>query len=80
MHPAPSIIAFTTFSGLGLGLLFWLGVDPEAPTGWIGFAFFLIGYLLAGGGLMASGISPLGGSISRPKASMRGAASKSICV
>ncbi|MCR9271738.1 MULTISPECIES: dimethyl sulfoxide reductase anchor subunit family protein [Mameliella] len=54
MHPAPSIIAFTTFSGLGLGLLFWLGVDPEAPTGWIGFAFFLIGYLLAGGGLMAS--------------------------
>jgi DMSO reductase anchor subunit len=56
MHPAPSIIAFTTFSGLGLGLLFWLGVDPEAPTGWIGFAFFLIGYLLAGGGLMASAL------------------------
>lgn len=56
MHPAPSIIAFTTFSGLGLGLLFWLGVDPDAPTGWIAFAFFLIGYLLAVGGLMASAL------------------------
>ncbi|MBV7395151.1 dimethyl sulfoxide reductase anchor subunit family protein [Mameliella sediminis] len=54
MHPAPSIIAFTTFSGLGLGLLFWLGIDPTAPTGWTAFAFFLIGYLLAVGGLMAS--------------------------
>ena len=56
MHPAPSIIAFTTFSGLGLGLLFWLGVDPDAPTGWSAFAFFLIGYLLAVGGLMASAL------------------------
>lgn len=56
MHPAPSIIAFTTFSGLGLGLLFWLGIDPTAPTGWVGFAFFLIGYLLAVGGLMASAL------------------------
>lgn len=56
MHPAPSIIAFTTFSGLGLGLLFWLGIDPTAPTGWVGFAFFLIGYLLAAGGLMASAL------------------------
>ncbi|SNS39152.1 dimethyl sulfoxide reductase anchor subunit family protein [Antarctobacter heliothermus] len=56
MHPAPSIIAFTTFSGLGLGLLFWLGIDPTAPTGWVAFAFFLIGYLLAVGGLMASAL------------------------
>lgn len=56
MHPAPSIIAFTTFSGLGLGLLFWLGIDPIAPTGWVAFAFFLIGYLLAVGGLMASAL------------------------
>ena len=54
MHPAPSIIAFTTFSGLGLGLLFWLGIDPTAPTGWIAFVFFLIGFALAGGGLMAA--------------------------
>ena len=26
MHPAPSIIAFTTFSGIGYGLLIWIGV------------------------------------------------------
>ncbi|WP_323767558.1 dimethyl sulfoxide reductase anchor subunit family protein [Antarctobacter sp.] len=56
MHPAPSIIAFTTLSGLGLGLLFWLGIDLTAPTGWVAFAFFLIGYLLAVGGLMASAL------------------------
>ncbi|MFP7569504.1 dimethyl sulfoxide reductase anchor subunit family protein [Marivita sp. S2033] len=54
MHPAPSIIAFSTFSGLGLGLLFWLGVDQTAPTGWVAFAFFAIGYLLAVGGLVSS--------------------------
>ena len=26
MHPAPSVILFTTLSGLGFGLLFWLGL------------------------------------------------------
>ncbi|MFZ5963181.1 dimethyl sulfoxide reductase anchor subunit family protein [Thalassococcus sp. BH17M4-6] len=56
MHPAPSIIAFTTFSGLGLGLLFWLGIDPTPPTGWIAFVFFLIGYVMAVGGLMSSAL------------------------
>lgn len=54
MHPAPSIIAFSTLSGLGLGLLFWLGVDTTAPTGWVGFAFFAIAYALAVGGLISS--------------------------
>ena len=54
MHPAPSIIAFSTFSGLGLGLLFWLGIDPTAPTGWVAFAFFAIGYAFAVGGLISS--------------------------
>lgn len=54
MHPAPSIIAFTSLSGLGLGLLFWLGIDPTPPTGWIAFVFFAIGYALAGGGLLLS--------------------------
>ena len=30
MHPAPSIIAFTVLSGLGFGLIFWLGaVAPD---------------------------------------------------
>ncbi|GGB91410.1 DMSO reductase [Marivita lacus] len=54
MHPAPSIIAFSTFSGLGLGLLFWLGIDQTPPTGWVAFAFFAIGYALAVGGLVSS--------------------------
>ena len=54
MHPAPSIILFTTLSGLGFGLLFWLGIDPTAPTGWVAFAFFAIGYVLAVGGLLFS--------------------------
>ena len=54
MHPAPSIIAFSTFSGLGLGLLFWLGIDASAPTGWVAFAFFAIGFALAVGGLISS--------------------------
>ena len=33
MHPAPSVIAFTTLSGLGFGLLFWLGMGLPGPTG-----------------------------------------------
>ncbi|MGK8233484.1 dimethyl sulfoxide reductase anchor subunit family protein [Roseovarius sp. MS2] len=54
MHPAPSVIVFTTLSGLGFGLLFWLGLGLPAVTGWVAFAFFAIGYALAVGGLMAS--------------------------
>ncbi len=54
MHPAPSVIAFTTFSGLGFGLLFWLGLGQPAPTGWVAFAFFALAYTMAVGGLLAS--------------------------
>ncbi|WP_420557566.1 dimethyl sulfoxide reductase anchor subunit family protein [Roseovarius sp.] len=54
MHPAPSVIVFTTLSGLGFGLLFWLGLGVIVPTGWVAFTFFVIAYLLAVGGLMAS--------------------------
>ncbi len=54
MHPARSIILFTSLSGLGFGLLAWLGIDGDAPTGWVGFIFFAIAYALACGGLMAS--------------------------
>lgn len=54
MHPAPSIIAFTTLSGLGFGLLAWLGIDSTPPTEMIGFVFFALAFLLAAGGLMAS--------------------------
>ena len=54
MHPAPSIIAFSTFSGLGFGLLFWLGFGLPSVTGWTAFAFFVIAYVLAVGGLVSS--------------------------
>ena len=54
MHPAPSVILFTTLSGLGFGLLFFLGLGYPGSTGWIAFTFFAIAYLLAVGGLLAS--------------------------
>ncbi|ABG30640.1 dibenzothiophene desulfurase [Roseobacter denitrificans] len=54
MHPAPSVIFFTTFSGLGFGLLIWLGIGMPAVTGWTAFAFFAIAYVMAVGGLLAS--------------------------
>ncbi|MFT7593497.1 MAG: DMSO reductase anchor subunit [Paracoccaceae bacterium] len=54
MHPAPSVILFTSLSGLGFGLLFWLGLGFPDVTGWVAFAFFAVAYLLAVGGLLAS--------------------------
>lgn len=54
MHPAPSVIIFNTFSGLGFGLLFWLGLGVLVPTGLSAFIWFAIAYLFAVGGLIAS--------------------------
>ena len=54
MHPAPSIILFTTLSGIGFGMLAFLGLDVPAPRGWTAFGFFAIAFVLAGAGLMAS--------------------------
>ncbi len=54
MHPAPSVIVFTTLSGLGFGLLIWLGLGFPDVTGWVAFVFFAIAYALAVGGLLAS--------------------------
>ena len=56
MHPAPSIIAFTTLSGLGFGLLIFRGLGMPGVTGLVAFAFFAIGFALAGGGLLASAL------------------------
>ena len=34
MHPAPSVIIFTSLSGLGFGLMFWLGLGlPDVSQG-----------------------------------------------
>ncbi|MGB0914414.1 MAG: dimethyl sulfoxide reductase anchor subunit family protein [Phaeobacter italicus] len=54
MHPAPSVIVFTTLSGLGFGLLTWLGLGMPAVTGVVAFVFFGIAFGLAVGGLLAS--------------------------
>ncbi|WP_170451343.1 dimethyl sulfoxide reductase anchor subunit family protein [Ruegeria arenilitoris] len=54
MHPAPSVILFTTLSGLGFGLLFFLGLGFPNVSGWVAFVFFAIAYALSLGGLMAS--------------------------
>ncbi|MFG6589632.1 dimethyl sulfoxide reductase anchor subunit family protein [Sulfitobacter sp. 1A12157] len=54
MHPAPSVILFSSLSGMGFGLLAWLGIGLPAVTGWVAFVFFALAYLLAVGGLIAS--------------------------
>ena len=54
MHPAPSVILFSTLSGLGFGLLAWLGLGIPDVTGTTAFVFYFVGYALAVGGLFAS--------------------------
>ncbi|WP_071672548.1 dimethyl sulfoxide reductase anchor subunit family protein [Nioella nitratireducens] len=54
MHPAPSVIIFTTFSGLGFGLLLFLGLGLPPVTGWVAFFLYAIAYACAVGGLLAS--------------------------
>ncbi len=54
MHPAPSVIIFTSFSGLGFGLLLFLGLGLPSVSGWVAFVFYVIAYALAVGGLLAS--------------------------
>jgi DMSO reductase anchor subunit len=54
MHPAPSVIFFTVLSGLGFGLLAWLGLGRPDVTGGAAFGLYLMGYGLAVGGLLAS--------------------------
>ncbi len=54
MHPAPSVIVFTVLSGMGFGLLAFLGAGFPAPSGWPAFFHWGLGYGLAVGGLLAS--------------------------
>jgi len=53
MHPAPSVILFTTLSGIGFGLLFFLGLGLGSVGG-VAFVFFGMAYALSVGGLAAS--------------------------
>lgn len=54
MHPASSVIIFSTLSGAGFGLLAFLGTGFVAVTGLTAFWYFVLAYLLAVGGLLAS--------------------------
>lgn len=54
MHPAPSVIIFTSLSGLGFGLFAWLGLGIPNVHGWTAFGFFFVSYALSVGGLLAS--------------------------
>lgn len=54
MHPAPSVILFSTLSGLGFGFLAFLGWGALTPSGWAAFFLWGLGYGLAVGGLTAS--------------------------
>ncbi len=54
MHPAPSVIIFSVFSGLGFGLLAYLGFGVVHPYGWVAFGLWGLGYGLAIVGLLAS--------------------------
>jgi DMSO reductase anchor subunit len=57
MNPAPSVIFFSVLSGLGFGLLAYLGFGfPVLSGGMVAFTFFLIGYALAVGGLLCASL------------------------
>lgn len=54
MHPAPSVILFSTLSGLGFGFLAFLGWGALIPSGWMAFFLWGLGYGLAVAGLLAA--------------------------
>jgi len=54
MHPAPSIIAFTVLSGLGFGLIFWLGIGTGHGGGLVLAAQAALALGLCSAGLLAS--------------------------
>ena len=54
MHPSPSVIIFTVLTGMGFGLLAFLGLGLPAPVGGAAFLYWGLGYALAVGGLSAS--------------------------
>jgi DMSO reductase anchor subunit len=54
MHPAPSVIFFSVFSGLGFGMMVFLGIGMPNVSAWTAFIFYVIAYLMAVGGLISS--------------------------
>ena len=56
MNPAPSVITFTTLSGLGFGFLAFLAAGFVPVQGLHAFALWALGYALAVGGLLISAL------------------------
>lgn len=54
MHPAPSVIIFSVFSGMGFGLLAMLGFGFAEASGWAAVMWWGLGYGLAVTGLLAA--------------------------
>ncbi len=54
MHPSPSLILFSVLSGLGFGLMAWLGAGEVRAGGWVATAVAAAATALAGAGLVAS--------------------------
>lgn len=54
MHPAPSVILFSTLSGLGFGFLAFLGWGAVLPSGRAAFFLWGLGYGLAVAGLLSA--------------------------
>ena len=54
MHPAPSVIVFSTISGLGFGLMLFLGLGLPDVSGWVAAVFATAALGLAVIGLLAS--------------------------
>lgn len=54
MHPAPSVIIFSSISGLGFGLFMWLGLGFPSFTGMAAFGVYFMAYALSVGGLLSS--------------------------
>ena len=54
MHPAASIIVFTTFSGMGLGLMAWVGLGLGLSGVGFGWAASILAFGLTSVGLFAS--------------------------
>jgi sulfite dehydrogenase (quinone) subunit SoeC len=54
MNPAPSVIIFSVFSGLGFGVLACLGTGLLVVAGWPAFLWWGLGYGFAVAGLLAA--------------------------
>lgn len=54
MHPAPSVIVFSTISGLGFGLMLFMGLGLPNVSGWVAATFATVALGLAVIGLLAS--------------------------